>query len=250
MANSISLITATFNSATTLRLCLSSVSSQRVVPEHIIIDGASTDETVGIARSFPHVSTIISEPDNGIYDAMNKGIATSSGDIIGILNSDDFYANPDVLASVARIFENKSIDSCYGDLAYVDSVDTGRITRYWKSGPFNYRNFFWGWMPPHPTFFVRRSVYEKHGMFKLNFGSASDYELMLRLLVKHRITSTYIPETMVRMRAGGVSNFSIINRLKANRMDRSAWQENGLRPYPWTTYLKPVSKISQFIMKG
>lgn len=250
MPATISIITATFNSASTLLDCLSSVASQNIAAEHLIIDGISTDETLAIAKSHAHVSKIISEHDTGIYDAMNKGISQATGDIIGILNSDDFYASKDVLSRVARIFEDEAVDSCYGDLVYVDATDTTRITRNWKSGEFNQRSFLWGWMPPHPTFFVRRAVYEKYGIFNLNLGSAADYELMLRLLVKHRISTAYIPEVLVKMRAGGVSNLSWKNRLKANRMDRYAWSVNGLKPYPWTTYLKPLSKIKQFFVRS
>jgi glycosyltransferase len=246
MAVTISIITATFNSASTLRDCLTSVSSQHITAEHLIIDGVSTDKTLSIVNSYPHIAKTISEPDRGIYDAMNKGIALATGDVIGILNSDDFYADRDVLAKVAQVFTKDGVDSCYGDLVYVDPANISRITRVWKSGPFHINNFFWGWMPPHPTFFVRRTVYEKYGMFNLNLGSAADYELMLRFLVKHKITMAYIPEVLVKMRAGGVSNVSLRNRLKANRMDRKAWEVNGLEPFPWTTCLKPLRKIGQF----
>jgi glycosyltransferase len=246
MAVTISIITATFNSASTLRDCLTSVSSQHITAEHLIIDGVSTDKTLSIVNSYPHIAKTISEPDRGIYDAMNKGIALATADVIGILNSDDFYADRDVLAKVAQVFTKDGVDSCYGDLVYVDPANISRITRVWKSGPFHINNFFWGWMPPHPTFFVRRTVYEKYGMFNLNLGSAADYELMLRFLVKHKITMAYIPEVLVKMRAGGVSNVSLRNRLKANRMDRKAWEVNGLEPFPWTTCLKPLRKIGQF----
>jgi glycosyltransferase len=243
---SITIITATFNSASTLRSCLDSVSAQHASVEHLIIDGGSKDKTISIANTYSHISKLISEPDKGVYDAMNKGIALATGDIIGILNSDDFYASSDVLSWVAKTFKDPSIDCCYGDLLYVDATDTARITRSWKSGEFNHRNFYWGWMPPHPTFFVRREVYEKYGMFSLNLGSAADYELMLRFLLKHKISAAYIPKVLVKMRSGGVSNVSWLNRLKANRMDRYAWTENDLRPYMLTTYLKPLSKIKQF----
>lgn len=248
MSLSVSIITATFNSASTIRNCLDSVNSQRIEAEHIIIDGGSTDGTLEIVKSYQHIAKIVSEPDNGIYDAMNKGISHATGDVIGILNSDDFYANQNVLANIAERFANVSIDSCYGDLVYVDPNDTTKITRNWKSGNCQDRSFYWGWMPPHPTFFVRRPVYEKHGMFNLDMGSAADYELMLRFLVRHKITTAYIPEVLVKMRAGGVSNASLNNRLKANRMDRKAWEVNGLKPYPWTTCLKPLRKIRQFFV--
>ncbi len=245
----ISVITATFNSASTVCDCLESVSAQRSSVEHIIVDGGSTDDTLERVASFPHVARIVSEPDRGIYDAMNKGIALATGEVIGILNSDDLYAHPDVLARVAEVFSDSRIDSCYGDLVYVHPADTRRVVRKWKSDSFLGSSFYWGWMPPHPTFFVRRSLYEKFGMFNLSLGSAADYELMLRFLVKHRATSAYIPEILVRMRAGGVSNASINNRVKANRMDRHAWEVNGLKPYPWTTYVKPLRKLGQYLVK-
>jgi len=248
MNSTISVITATFNSATTIHDCLASVVSQRGLIEHIIIDGCSTDDTLELVKSTPNVSRIVSEPDYGIYDAMNKGISLSTGDIVGILNSDDFYADFDVLDRVAEIFKDENIDSCYGDLQYVDAIDTTKVTRDWKAGVFDENSFYWGWMPPHPTFFVRRSVYEKYGLFNLNMGSAADYELMLRFLVKHKIRTAYIPEVLVKMRAGGVSNASLKNRIKANRMDRKAWEVNGLKPFPWTIYMKPLRKLGQYFI--
>jgi glycosyltransferase len=244
----ISIITSTLNSALTIRDCLNSVSNQQGNFEHIVIDGVSSDETLDVLNSFPYLSKIISEPDKGIYDAMNKGISLASGNVIGILNSDDFYANSGILEKVAEAFEDPGVDSCYGDLVYVDPSDTAHLIRYWRSGHYNRENFYLGWMPPHPTFFVRRWVYEKYGLFNLDLGSAADYELMLRFLVKHTITTVYIPEVLVKMRAGGVSNMSLKNRIRANRMDRRAWEVNELKPYPWTTYLKPLRKIKQYFV--
>ena len=244
----ISIITSTLNSAHTIRGCLNSVSDQQGNIEHIVIDGVSSDGTLEILCTFPYLSKVISEPDKGIYDAMNKGISLASGEVIGILNSDDFYANSSILKKVAAVFKDPGVDSCYGDLVYVDPSDTAHLIRYWKSGHYNVKNLYWGWMPPHPTFFVRRWVYEKYGMFNLDFGSAADYELMLRFLVKHKITTAYIPEVMVKMRAGGVSNMSLKNRIRANRMDRRAWEVNGLKPYPWTNFLKPLRKIKQYFV--
>lgn len=250
MIPKISIITVVRNGAAAIRDCIESVGGQSYPAEHIIIDGGSTDGTLDIVNNYvSSISKIISEPDNGIYDAMNKGITLANGDVIGILNSDDFYAHSDVLAKVALAFEDKDVDSCYGDLVYVQPTDTNRVIRYWYSGPYNMHRFYQGWMPPHPTFFVRRCVYEKHGLFNPGLGSAADYELMLRFLVKHKITITYIPEVMVKMRSGGVSNTSLKNRLKGNYMDRVAWKVNALRPYPWTLLLKPVSKIPQYFRK-
>jgi len=244
----ITIVTATFNSAATICDCLDSVKALHGNVEHIIIDGGSQDDTLDIVRSYPHINTVISEPDKGIYDAMNKGISLAKGEIIGILNSDDFYAHDKVLATVTQVFSDTNTDTSYGDLQYVASDDTSKVTRVWKSGFCSRRAFYWGWMPPHPTFFVRRRVYEKYGLFNLDLGSAADYELMLRFLVRYRASTTYIPEVIVKMRAGGVSNASLRNRLKANRMDRRAWEVNGLKPYPWTICMKPLRKIGQYFV--
>ena len=270
---SISIITVTYNAAATIADCLQSVSNQTYTPaEHIIIDGASTDNTLEIVKSLRFniqdtninltppdspLTRIISEPDNGIYDAMNKGIAQATGDIIAILNADDFYASSDVLAKVAKVFENPAVMSCYGDLQYIKErkftprtsyLDCAfKVIRYWKSGIFSPEKFYWGWMPPHPTFFVRKSVYEKYGIFRLDLGTAADYELMLRFLLKERISNIYIPEVLVRMRTSGVSNVTLAARIAANRMDCRAWEVNGLVPYPWTVAMKPLRKLPQWI---
>lgn len=246
----ISLITATLNAAATLTASLQSVSAQSLLPEHLIIDGGSTDGTLALAARYAaHPLKVFSEPDRGLYDAMNKGLAKASGEIIGILNADDCYARRDVLQLVAEAFRDPRIDACYGDLCYVDGSDAGRVVRYWRSGAFHYRRFFWGWMPPHPTFFVRRAAYEKYGVFNLGLGSAADYELMLRFLVRHRLQAAYLPRVLVNMRTGGVSNASLAGRLKANRMDRKAWEVNGLRPYPWTLLCKPLRKVGQWLVR-
>jgi glycosyltransferase involved in cell wall biosynthesis len=256
----ISIITATYNAAATIADCMASVNIQTLPVEHLIIDGGSTDDTLGVIRQRNPDASIISERDDGIYDAMNKGLRLATGDVIGILNADDFYASPDVLAKVGAVFEDPSVGCCYGDLTYVretfckgeggkDATRDFMVTRYWKSGDFLPKKFYWGWMPPHPTFFVRRQVYEQHGLFNLNLGSAADYELMLRFLLKKRVTTVYIPQILVKMRAGGVSNSSMKNRLQANLMDRKAWQVNGLKPFPWTLYLKPVLKLRQWLLR-
>lgn len=246
----ISIITATFNAETTLSYCIESVSEQSVDVEHIIIDGVSTDGTLKTVEHYrDSLAKVVSEPDAGIYDAMNKGLKLATGDVIGILNADDFYASSDVLKKVANVFSEPDVDACYGDLVYVDSKDLNKVTRYWHSGNFNVRKFYLGWMPPHPTFFVRRSVYEKYGLFNLNLGSAADYEIMLRFLLKQQSKVVYIPEVLVHMRTGGESNVSISNRLKANRNDRKAWDINGLRPHSWTILFKPLRKIGQWFLR-
>jgi len=247
---SISIVTAVYNGEKTLRKCLDSVRNQSINAEHIVVDGASTDSTLKIIEQYKTGNTkVISEPDKGIYDAMNKGIALATGDIVGILNADDYYPENDVLENVLQMFEDQHMDACYGDLVYVDIQKPSKIRRYWRTLEYNQNNFYWGWMPPHPTFFVRRSVYEKFGVFRLDFGTAADYELMLRFLLKHGISATYIPRVLVHMRSGGASNESFINRIKANRVDRSAWKVNELKPYPWTLWVKPLRKLGQWFVK-
>lgn len=259
----ISLITATFNASATLADNLASVTAQGMAVEHLIIDGGSADGTLGRVRAYcaeaPDLRRWVSETDRGIYDAMNKGIALATGDVVGILNADDVYASGDVLAKVSRVFEDPQVDACYGDLLYVSEFgrkargegrEGFRAVRYWKSGAFHPKKFYWGWMPPHPTFFVRRSVYERFGVFNLDLGTAADYELMLRFLLKHRIQVAYIPEVLVHMRVGGASNATLKARLAANRMDRKAWLVNGLKPWPWTLACKPLRKIPQWFRKG
>jgi len=247
----ISIITVVFNGRKTIEKCLDSVGEQECSfpVEHVVVDGGSDDGTLECIKRKNCVGTIISEPDEGIYDAMNKGIRAAGGDVVGILNADDFYASSHVLRHVAQQLDEKDLDSCYGDLVYVDADEVTKVKRYWRSGDYQPRKFYWGWMPPHPTFFVRREVYLKYGLFNLSFGTAADYELMLRFLLKHRISCGYISEILVKMRAGGVSNVSLKNRLRANQMDRRAWMENDLKPFPWTLSLKPLRKIKQFVCK-
>jgi len=244
----ISIITATFNSASTIEDTMISVSGQDYQDiEHIVIDGLSLDDTLSHVRKYPHVAKVISERDEGIYDAMNKGIAHSTGEIIGILNSDDIYSDKFVLSKVAKIFEDPLVDACYADLQYVHQQHPDKVVRTWKAGRYRAQSFYWGWMPPHPTFFVRRRVYAKVGLFNPLLKYAADYELMLRILVKYQMTVRYIPQVIVKMRSGGVSNASLHNRFRANKEDQAAWRVNGLQPYFFTLYLKPIRKITQFI---
>jgi glycosyltransferase involved in cell wall biosynthesis len=246
----ISIITATYNSALTVRDTLNSIQNQDYHNiEHIIVDGKSTDATLKIASTFKHVSKIISEKDKGIYDAMNKGIAIATGDVIGILNSDDIYNGAHIVSTIAQAFSNDDVKTTYGDLQYVQSHNLSKVVRTWKAGHFSRRNFYYGWMPPHPTFFVRKDVYEKVGLFNLALRSASDYELMLRVLIKHAIPTHYIPQVIVKMRAGGMSNASFKNRINANKEDRMAWKLNDLEPHFFTLYAKPIRKISQFLIR-
>jgi len=246
----ISLITATYNSADTIRDTLQCIQEQEYADvEHIIIDGGSTDETLKIVAEFPHVAKVISEKDQGIYDAMNKGIMASTGEVVGILNSDDVYAHPEVLSNIARVFSNVEVQACYANLQFVQRDDLNKVMRTWKAGPYSKKSFYYGWMPPHPTFFVRKHVYKKAGVFNLSLQSAADYELMLRVLLKHSIPATYINEVIIKMRVGGVSTASLKNRLRANSQDRMAWKINDLDPYFFTLYMKPLRKLGQFLKR-
>lgn len=246
----ISIITASYNSSSTIKDTLESIRKQSYPDiEHLLIDGLSKDNTLQIVKMYPHISQCISEKDKGIYDAMNKGIGLSTGDVIGILNSDDFYANNQIIDKVARVFKETGCDALYGDIQYVDAENSDKIIRYWKSGDYQPGAFKWGWMPPHPTFFVRRELYQQFGNFNLHMKTAADYELMLRFIHKHGAKLAYIPEVLVKMRTGGASNSSWASRLKANQDDKQAWEINGLNPYWFTLYLKPLRKLTQYIIK-
>ena len=246
----ISIITASYNSSATIGDTLQSVAMQNYDNvEHIIVDGASSDNTLEIVGYFPHVSKVISEKDKGIYDAMNKGVAQATGDVVGILNSDDVYTDRFVLSKVMNEFAKKNVDAVYADLQYVKYNDLEKVTRTWHSGNFSKRKFYYGWMPPHPTFFVRREVYKKAGNFNCALRSAADYEFMLRVLLKNDFKVSYIPEVLVKMRTGGMSNATLRHRLRANREDREAWRINNITPYFFTIPFKPLRKVLQFIFK-
>ena len=248
----ITIITVCYNSAKTIGHTLQSVSEQTHSDiEHIIIDGGSKDDTLAIILSEgAHVSRIVSESDNGIYDAMNKGIALASGEIVGFINADDFYASPNSLATVAAAFAKSSADSCYGDLCYVSQVDPTRTVRYWRSSPFLPGSFEKSWCPPHPTFFVRRSVYQRLGGFDLSFKIAADFELMARYLEAARISSHYIPEVLVKMRLGGTTNRSLSNIFKQNAEIRRALSKNGLHSSLVSFVVnKLVTRAIQFVRR-
>lgn len=249
----ISIVTIAYNSAATIEATLQSVVSQDYPDiEYIVIDGGSSDGTQAIVeRYLDHIAHFSSEPDRGIYDAMNKGVRAATGDFIGILNSDDFYANTSVISDVVKTLQsNPDCHGLYADLVYVNREQTDRVVRYWKAGEFDRKRFRRGWMPPHPTFFVARKAYEEFGLYSLDLKSAADYELMLRFLYKHGLPCCYLPQIITHMRVGGESNVSLKNRLRANREDRKAWIMNGLRPAWYTLTLKPISKIGQFLRKG
>ena len=246
----VSLITIAYNSAATIEDTIKSIVAQEYSNiEYIIIDGGSTDNTLSIIEKYKEsISTIISEPDKGIYDAMNKGVQNATGDLVGILNSDDIYTDNKVVSNIVEAIGNK--DSIYADLVYVDRDNTDKVTRYWKSGKYRRGIFKKGWMPPHPTFFIKKSCYDQYGIYNLQLKSAADYELMLRMLHKHNISVAYLPEVITKMRVGGQSNITLLNRFKANKEDKLAWIINDLKPGPLTLIMKPVRKISQFFKKG
>lgn len=245
----ISIITATYNSASTIRDCIESVLSQNYHDvEYIIVDGASQDNTLPILKEYgERITKIISEPDEGMYHAINKGIDIATGDIIGIMNSDDFYIDGNVIREVAALFEKEgSVECTYADLNYVDAQNTSKIIRKWKAGQYSHRSFMYGWMPPHPTFFVRKEVYEKYGLYNPELGTSADYELILRLLERHKCKAAYLPRTIIHMRMGGASNQDILARWKAFKNDRRAWKVNQLSPAFYTILLKPLRKLGQF----
>lgn len=245
----VSLITVTCNSQQYLAQCIESVRSQKYTNiEYIVIDGSSTDGTVDIIRqSAGVVDKWLSERDSGMYDAINKGLKMATGDIIGILNSDDMLASSETISHIVDRFIQEEVDSVYGDLVYVDAEDTANVYRYWKGSAYDRGAFRWGWMPAHPTFYVRRSVVESLGGYETHYFSAADFELMTRYLYKHRISSSYLPELIVKMRKGGMSNCGWQRRLRANRRDYLALKQNGV-PFPlFASLIKPVRKLPQFV---
>jgi len=245
----VSILTVVYNGAATIAHCIDSVLAQDYPNvEYIVVDGNSKDGTQEIVRSYgDKIARFLSEPDAGIYDAMNKGIQLATGDVVGILNADDFYAYPSVISEVASLLSAADVDASYGDLEYIDASDATLVRRKWVSGAYKVGAFLNGWMPPHPTFFVKKKVYEAYGHFRLDLGSAADYELMLRFIHREKIRLAYLPKVLVKMRAGGVSNSTFKNRIAANRNDRMAWKINNLRPRFYTLWLKPFRKILQFI---
>lgn len=215
----ISIITVCYNAASTLADTLDSVVIQSYPHvEHIIIDGKSVDGTEGVVKAYgQHVAKWVSEQDHGIYDAMNKGIAMATGDVIGTLNADDFYSDDHVLEDVAKVFLDPTVEACYGDLVYVRQNHVGQVVRLWKSIAFKPGSFKLGWMPAHPTFFVRASVYERLGAFDLNYKIAADFELLFRFIEQNRIKTVYLPKVLVKMRLGGTTNKNMANVATQNK---------------------------------
>ena len=248
----ISVITVCYNSAATIRDTLESVNAQtHAEVEHVIVDGGSTDQTLPLVAAHAlRAGPRLSGRDKGIYDAMNKGVAAATGDVIGLINSDDFYASPQVLARVAEVFADPTVDACWGDLCYVGQENTAQIVRYWRSGPFVKGSFHRGWAPPHPTVFLRREVYARCGLFDLAYPIAADLELMARLFEVHGVRGVHLPFVMVKMRMGGTTNRSLKNIVLQNREIWRALKQHGLHPSLPTFVLgKLVARAKQFLTR-
>jgi len=247
----ISVVTATWNSAHTLADCLASIKQQSYDNvEHVIIDGASTDGTIDLVnRHIGQITTFKSEKDEGIYDALNKGICLTTGDVVGFLHADDFYASKDVLSQVAKIFEDSAVCAVYGDLEYVSKGDIGKVIRRWRGKPFNRHELGWGWMPAHPTLYVRREWYLRIGDFDVNYRIAADYRSILKLFTLPGFKAVYIPEVLVTMRLGGSSNGSLAAIIRKTKEDWLALRSCGfpffiaIRAIVW----KNLSKLEQFL---
>ncbi len=237
----VSIITVSYNSANTIEDTLRSVDQQTYRNfEHLIIDGASNDNTVAIVKNFLNMSrNFFSEPDFGIYDAMNKGLSRVNGDIIGFLNADDMYSDKFALEKIVSAFKNNNIDVCFGDLVYV-SRDNARLIRYWKSKPYVDGAYASGWSPAHPTFYIRRDVIKKVGFFSLDFPIAADFEFMLRCLNNFKLSAYYIPNVLIRMRVGGLSNSSFKNMIVQNREILSAMKKNNVSYSIFTFFLHKI----------
>ncbi len=246
----ISIITVTYQSVNTLGDTMTSVFSQTYPNiEYIIVDGGSTDGTVDLIKQ--HESKIarwVSEPDGGIYDAMNKGITMASGDIIGFLHADDLLASPNVIEMIANCFNSQSVDAVYGDLEYVQKEDVTKVVRFWKSQPFSKNILKRGWMPPHPTLYVSKAAYGEIGVFKTSYRISADYDFILRLFLSPMFTFGYINNVFVKMRLGGTSNRSIKNIIRKSKEDFHAINSNkagGLR----TLLMKNIGKLHQFFVR-
>ncbi len=241
----ISIITATYNSEAHIADCVRSVNSQTYDNiEHIIIDGASKDNTLVIINSIPNrITKIVSEPDKGIYDAMNKGIRMATGDVIGILNSDDFFTSDDVIKTVVDTFKNNDIDALYGDVHFVNPDDLTKSVRYYSSSIFKPSLFRFGFMPAHPSFYMKRACYEKYGLYALDYKIASDYDLLIRYLYKEKINYKYLKKDFVTMRTGGVSTENFNSRVTLNREIVKACKKYGIKTNMFLLSLKYLYKV-------
>jgi glycosyltransferase involved in cell wall biosynthesis len=243
----ISIITVVYNGAATIASAVASVLAQdHPDVEYIVIDGGSKDATVEILKSYgDKIAVLVSEPDKGIYDAMNKGVARATGDVVGILNADDYYADSQVLSAVARHIQAAGTDALIGDLTFVKPERLDRVVRYYGSKNFGLHRFERGDMPPHPTFFVKRAVYERLGNFDTQYRMCADYDLMLRFLYLHKVSYTYLPKVMVTMRMGGITNQGLRSKLQVNREIMHSMRKNGLPTSVWRVYSKYFTKVFQ-----
>lgn len=247
----ISLITVVYNGDRYLKDCIESVISQTYPDlEYIIIDGGSTDATLAVISQYQQkISYFISEPDKGLYDAINKGIAAATGDVIGILNADDMLASPNVIEEISKAFQAHKTDAVYGNLNYVNAANPQNIIRKWVSKPFNNKNFEKGWMPAHPTLYLKSLLFKKYGNYSLSYGTAADYELILRMLYRYKVSAFYLNRLIVNMRVGGVSNANFKQRRRAFWNDYLAAKTNGI-PFALSTIIfKKISKIPQFFKR-
>lgn len=244
----VSIITATYNSEKTIKDTILSLESQSYGNiEHIIIDGGSRDNTVDIIKEYStKVSLIVSEPDKGIYDALNKGILKSTGDVVGFLHSDDLFAYPEAISDIVETFKNNVCDAVYADLEYVSQDDITKVIRKWKSGEYTVGKLKYGWMPPHPTFFMKRERYQQWSVFNLDYKISADYDSLLRYLWCNKATLAYLPKTISKMRVGGASNRSLKNIVLKSKEDIKIIKLNGLF-WPVTLLFKNLSKLPQFI---
>jgi len=256
LKTAISIITVVKNNKEFIEDAIKSVLLQTYPAiEYIIIDGASTDGTLGLIEKLASqnindkkISRWISEPDDGIYDAMNKGINFSTGDIIGFLHSDDMFAGDNVIEKIAGKFNLPDVNAVYSDLVYVTKGDNNKVLRYWKAGNFSLNSLKFGWMPPHPTFFVRKSLYQKYGLFDTGLKIASDYDMILRLLNNNPDSITYINDVLIKMRLGGKSNRSLKNILTKSIEDYKALKKNDFSLPAFTLLLKNIRKLNQFFL--
>lgn len=247
----ISIITVVLNNKSYIEDCINSVLGQSYKNiDYIIVDGGSTDGTVDVIRKYErHLTRWLSEKDRGIYEAMNKGIKLATGEVVGILNSDDYYENGDVIATVAEEFHKQEVDSVFADLVYVKRDNTSLVVRYYDSSFFSPEKFAYGWMPAHPTFFVKRIYYELYGPFKTDYRIAADYELLTRFLGKYRISYHHIPKVIVRMRTGGLSTRNLMRNWIINREIIRACTENGIKTGYLKVFSKYFAKVSQLIVR-
>jgi glycosyltransferase involved in cell wall biosynthesis len=245
----VSIITTTYNSAATVRDTLESVKMQDYPDiEHIVVDGRSSDATVQIIGSFPHVAQFVSEEDQGLYDAINKGIRMSTGDVVGILNSDDFFPAPDVISSIVREFETERVDAVYGDIAFVKPDDLHKIVRYYSSKKFYPKKFARGYMPAHPSFYAKKTCFEKLGYYQLDYKIAADFELLMRFFMDPNIKTHYFQKVIVYMRTGGVSNKNVLSRYILNKEIIKACKENGVDTNMLYVSLKYFNKVFEYIL--